>query len=136
MPGPILASAGSDWSYGGSLLTFLFPMIGFLAVAGVLWLLYTKPQQVPGSSYLGSGRSVSATPTVAPSAPGRAGPQAPAPGTAHGDSTQAGTAQAGTAQAGTAQAGTAQAGTAQAGTAQAGTAQAGTAQAGTAEAGE
>ena len=110
MPGPILASAGSDWSYGGSLLTFLFPMILFLAVAGVLWLLYTKPQQVPGSSYLGSRRSVSATPTVATAAPGPAGPQAPAPGTA-----QAGTAQDVTAQAGTAHAGTAQAGTAEAG---------------------
>ncbi len=100
MPGPILASAGSDWSYGGSLLTFLFPMIGFLVVAGVLWLLYTKPQQVPGSSYPASGRSVSTTPTVATAAPGPAGPQAPAPGTAHGGIAQAGTAQAGTAEAG------------------------------------
>ena len=105
MPGPILASAGSDWSYGGSLLTFLFPMILFLAVAGVLWLLYTKPQQVPGSSYLGSGRSVSATPTVATAAPGPAGPQAPAPGMAHGGITHAGAAQDGAAQAGTAEAG-------------------------------
>ena len=110
MPGPILASAGSDWSYGGSLLTFLFPMILFLAVAGVLWLLYTKPQQVPGSSYLGSGRSVSATPTVATAAPGPAGPQAPAPGTA-----QAGTAHDVTAHDVTAHTGTAQAGTAEAG---------------------
>ena len=48
MPGPILASAGSDWSYGGSILTFLFPMILFLAVAAVLWVGYTKPQHVPG----------------------------------------------------------------------------------------
>ena len=100
MPGPILASAGSDWSYGGSLLTFLFPMILFLAVAGILWLLYTKPQQVPGSSYLGSGRSVSATPTVATAAPGPAGPQTPAPGTARSGTEQAGTAEAGTAEAG------------------------------------
>ena len=64
MPGPILASAGSDWSYGGSILTFLFPMILFLAVAGVLWVLYTKPQQVPGRGYLANERSVAATPTV------------------------------------------------------------------------
>ena len=100
MPGPILASAGSDWSYGGSLLTFLFPMILFLAVAGVLWLLYTKPQQVPGSSYLGSGRSVSATPTVATAAPGTV--QA---GTAHDVTAHDVTAHTGTAQAGTAEAG-------------------------------
>jgi hypothetical protein len=90
-------------------------MILFLAVAGVLWLLYTKPQQVPGSSYLGSGRSVSATPTVATAAPGPAGPQAPAPGTAHGGAAQAGTAHGGAAQAGAAPAGTAEAGTAEAG---------------------
>ncbi len=64
MPEPILASAGSDWSYGGSILTFLFPMILFLVVAGVLWVLYTKPQQVPGRSYLAHDRSVIATPTV------------------------------------------------------------------------
>jgi hypothetical protein len=64
VPGPILASAGSDWSYGGSILTFLFPMILFLAVAGVLWVGYTKPQHVPGRSYLASGRSVSATTAV------------------------------------------------------------------------
>ena len=64
MPGPILASAGSDWSYGGSVLTFLFPMILFLAVGGVLWVLYTKPQQVPGRGYLANERSVAATPTV------------------------------------------------------------------------
>lgn len=64
MPEPILASAGSDWSYGGSILTFLFPMILFLVVVGVLWVLYTKPQQVPGRSYLAHDRSVVATPTV------------------------------------------------------------------------
>jgi hypothetical protein len=80
MAGPILASAGSDWSYGGSILTFLFPMILFLAVAGVLWVLYTKPQQVPGRSYLANERSVAATPTVTAAAaaagsPGGAGTQ-------------------------------------------------------------
>src|SRR6266487_667393 len=80
MPGPNLASAGSDWSYGGSILTFLFPMILFLAVAGVLWVLYTKPQHVPGRSYHANERSVIATPTVTAVAatagsPGGAGTQ-------------------------------------------------------------
>ena len=86
MPGPILASAGSDWSYGGSILTFLFPMILFLAVAGVLWVGYTKPQHVPGRSYLASGRSVSATAAVTGSETAGAGQAAgqanPAPGPA------------------------------------------------------
>jgi hypothetical protein len=83
VPGPILASAGSDWSYGGSILTFLFPMILFLAVAAVLWVGYTKPQNVPGRSYLASGRSVSATPAVARNGTAATAGQAnPAPGPA------------------------------------------------------
>lgn len=108
MAGPILASAGSDWSYGGSILTFLFPMILFLAVAGVLWVLYTKPQHVPGRSYLAGERSVVATPAVTavaatagssggagrPAASGQAdsaaGPTGPGPETPAAGGTEAG----------------------------------------------
>ena len=77
MPGPNLASAGSDWSYGGSILTFLFPMILFLAVAGVLWVLYTKPQHVPGRGHHANERSVIATPTVTAVAATAGSPAAP-----------------------------------------------------------
>ena len=41
-------SAGSAWSVGASILTFVFPMILFLAVAGSLFVAYTKPSVVPG----------------------------------------------------------------------------------------
>jgi hypothetical protein len=44
----VLASADEGWSYGGSILTFLLPMIAFVAVALALLVLYTKPQIVPG----------------------------------------------------------------------------------------
>ena len=48
------------WSFGGSILTFLVPMLAFAAVALALLILYTKPELVPGR--LGSKLSaVSAT---------------------------------------------------------------------------
>jgi hypothetical protein len=36
------------WSFGGSILTFAFPMILFVVVAVALYILYTKPTVVPG----------------------------------------------------------------------------------------
>ena len=36
------------WSFGGSILTFAFPMLLFIAVAAALYVLYTKPAVVPG----------------------------------------------------------------------------------------
>ncbi len=44
----IADSAGSAWSYGGSILTFVFPMLLFIVVAGALYVAYTKPEIVPG----------------------------------------------------------------------------------------
>jgi hypothetical protein len=36
------------WSFGGSILTFAFPMLLFIGVAAALYVLYTKPAVVPG----------------------------------------------------------------------------------------
>jgi len=44
----IADSAGGAWSFGGSILTFAFPMILFIVVAGALYIAYTKPELVPG----------------------------------------------------------------------------------------
>jgi hypothetical protein len=44
----IADSAGGAWSFGGSILTFAFPMILFIVVAGALYVAYTKPELVPG----------------------------------------------------------------------------------------
>ena len=60
MDGLILAAAGSDWSYGASILTFAFPMILFVAVAGALYVLYTKPHLVPGHRYLMDSQAATA----------------------------------------------------------------------------
>ena len=61
MHGFLADSAGGDWSFGGSILTFAFPMILFIAVACALYVLYTKPEVVPGHPARRTPRSVSYT---------------------------------------------------------------------------
>jgi hypothetical protein len=66
----LIASGDSAWSYGGSILTFAFPMILFIVVAVALYVLYTKPEIVPGHRTPSVERPVSytaipGTPTVA-----------------------------------------------------------------------
>jgi len=36
------------WSFGGSILSFAFPMILFIVVAAWLYVAYTRPELVPG----------------------------------------------------------------------------------------
>ena len=38
----------SAWNFGASIMTFLFPEILFVVVATTLFILYTKPEMVPG----------------------------------------------------------------------------------------
>jgi hypothetical protein len=71
----VIAAAGSDWSYGASILTFVFPELLFLAVAGALYVLYTKPHLVPGHRYQLQMRSTAAT--AAPQTAAGAGPSLP-----------------------------------------------------------
>ena len=71
MPG-VLAVAGSDWTYGASILTFVFPELLFIGVAGALYVLYTKPHLVPGHRY-----QLQLRPTTATAAPGTAGQARP-----------------------------------------------------------
>ena len=44
----IADSPGGAWTFGGSILTFAFPMILFIVVATALYIAYTKPELVPG----------------------------------------------------------------------------------------
>jgi len=60
-----------DWSYGAAILTFAFPMLLFIAVAGALYVLYTKPHLVPGHRYNMQLRAVSATAATETAAPAR-----------------------------------------------------------------
>jgi hypothetical protein len=55
------APPGSAWTFGGSILTFVFPMILFIVVACALYVLYTKPELVPGHSVGDLERPVSYT---------------------------------------------------------------------------
>ena len=63
-------SPGGAWSFGGSILTFAFPMILFIVVAVALYVLYTKPEIVPGhrtpsAEHPVSYTAIPGTPTVA-----------------------------------------------------------------------
>ncbi len=89
MHGVMADTAGGAWTFGGSILTFAFPMLLFIAVAGALYILYTKPELVPGHRVPGVERPVShtampGTPAAEPQTrePGRiagALPEEPAP---------------------------------------------------------
>jgi hypothetical protein len=66
----------SAWTFGGSILSFAFPMLLFIVVASALYVLYTKPEFVPGHSAPGLERPVSYTPV-----PGKPAAAAAAPAT-------------------------------------------------------
>jgi hypothetical protein len=48
MHGLMADSAGGAWTFGGSILSFLFPMLLLIGVVATLFILYTKPEVVPG----------------------------------------------------------------------------------------
>lgn len=62
MPG-LIASGLNGWTYGGSILTFAFPELLFIAVAATLYVLFTKPHVVPGHRYHLNGGPVTSTPS-------------------------------------------------------------------------
>lgn len=70
----VLASADQAWSFGGAIMTFLLPMLAFVAVALALLILYTKPQLIPGHRAPGTEVAVGAT--RHPGLPAPAGPAA------------------------------------------------------------
>jgi hypothetical protein len=64
----------SAWSFGGSILTFAFPMILFIVVACALYIAYTKPELAPGHRNPAAQRPVSYT--AVPGVPAQDGEQA------------------------------------------------------------
>ena len=68
MHGLMADSAGSAWTFGASILSFAFPMILFIIVASALYVMYTKPEFVPGHPAPGLERPVSYTPVPGPPA--------------------------------------------------------------------
>jgi hypothetical protein len=77
--GLIADGAGGAWTFGGSILTMAFPIILFIVVAGALYVLYTKPEFVPGHRAPGLERPVSYTPVPGPPVISRAAPASTAP---------------------------------------------------------
>jgi hypothetical protein len=74
----------SAWTFGGSILSFAFPMILFIVVAATLYILYTKPEFIPGHPAPSLERPVSYTPV-----PGRPTAQRAAPAPAATQTTTA-----------------------------------------------
>ena len=60
----VAAASTSAWSYGGSIFSFLFPMILFLVVATSLYVVFTKPSVVPGHREPTVARPIGFTPAV------------------------------------------------------------------------
>ena len=80
----------SAWSFGGSILTFAFPMILFIVVACALYIAYTKPELSPGHRNPAAQRPVSYT--AVPGVSARDGEQArgePGPAAAGGKASRA-----------------------------------------------
>ncbi|GEM_PF-6547641 len=75
----ILASTGSAWSYGGAVLTFLFPMILFMFIGAALYVVFSMPTRLPGSG-IARERAAGATWTVSEAAYQRPAGPATAPG--------------------------------------------------------
>jgi hypothetical protein len=71
-------AGSSAWSFGGSILTFAFPMILFIVVACALYIAYTKPELVPGHRNPAAQRPVSYT--AVPGEPAAGGKASPAAG--------------------------------------------------------
>jgi hypothetical protein len=59
--GLLADSSGGAWSFSSSMITFAFPMILFIAIAAALYVLYTKPELIPGHRPGLPPRSVSDT---------------------------------------------------------------------------
>jgi hypothetical protein len=93
--GLIAQSPSGAWSSGAAILTFVFPMLLFIAVAGALYVLYTKPEVAPGHRAAArpiSYTSVPGQPTVDASAT----PAADASATPAADASEAPAAEDGT----------------------------------------
>ena len=73
-------ASSSAWSFGGSILTFAFPMILFIVVACALYIAYTKPELVPGHRNPAAQRPVSYTAVPGKPAAARDGDKAVPPG--------------------------------------------------------
>jgi hypothetical protein len=67
----------SAWTFGGSILTFAFPMLLFIVVACALYVAYTKPELVPGHRNPAAERPVTYTAVAGEPATRSGGTQEP-----------------------------------------------------------
>jgi ribose/xylose/arabinose/galactoside ABC-type transport system permease subunit len=77
VPGVLAAATGSDWSSGGSLLTFYFPVGLFIVVAVSLYLELSRPHAIPGRKPLAAGGTARQAEDAAIPPPSQAGSSSP-----------------------------------------------------------
>jgi len=80
--GTVLAAVQPDNTPHGYNLTFAYPMLLFIIVAGVLYLRFRRPHRVPGHTALSASRWATgrAAPTAAAAPPAPTPPAAALPG--------------------------------------------------------
>jgi hypothetical protein len=73
VPAVVGTATSSDWSSGGALLTFYFPVVLFVVIAAMLYLQLSRPHRVPGHRSLaastarpGTTESAAKTDTAGP----------------------------------------------------------------------
>jgi hypothetical protein len=91
MSGVLADASESAWTFGASVLSFAFPMILFVVVATALYVLYTKPEFVPGHWVVGAERPVSYTSRPGKPTTAREAPAAPVEAAAPTDTETTGT---------------------------------------------
>ena len=84
MLGTVLAAVQPDNTPHGYNLTFAYPMLLFIIVAGALYLRFRRPHRVPGHTALSASRWATgrAAPAVAAAPPAPVAPAATQPGDA------------------------------------------------------
>jgi hypothetical protein len=65
VPGVLAAATGSDWSSGGALFTFYFPVGLFIVVAVSLYVNFTRPHAVPANRRLAAAGTLAVTEAAA-----------------------------------------------------------------------
>jgi hypothetical protein len=61
VPAVLASATGSNWSSGGSLLTFYFPVALFIVVATSLYLEFSRPHASPDRRRLAAAGTIAVT---------------------------------------------------------------------------
>jgi hypothetical protein len=77
VPAVLASATGSNWTAGGSIFTFYFPIGLFVVIAALLCLQFARPHKIPGHRNLAASAAGPATaqPAAKTMTPDAAGPE-------------------------------------------------------------